>query len=59
LIDRIKRLVAEQRRMDDDEDDRREANRREISRLKWRLANVVRRELGTGPGLQPVVAFSL
>jgi hypothetical protein len=58
LIDRIKRLVAEQRRLDDDEDDRRDANRREISHLKWRLANAVRRELGTGPGLQPVVVSS-
>jgi hypothetical protein len=54
LIDRIKRLVAEQRRLEDDDadDDRRVANRREISRLKWRLANAVKRELSTGPGLQ-------
>jgi hypothetical protein len=57
LIDRIKRLVAEQRRMDDDDgDDRRDANRREISRLKWRLANAVKRELSPGPGLQPALA---
>jgi hypothetical protein len=57
LIDRIKRLVAEQRRMDDDGDDRRDANRREITRLKWRLANAVKRELSPGPGLQPALAF--
>jgi hypothetical protein len=58
LIDRIKRLVAEQRRLDgeDADDDRREANRREISRLKWRLANAVKRELSPGPGLQPALA---
>jgi hypothetical protein len=57
LIDRIKRLVAEQRRMDDDDgDDRRDANRREITRLKWRLANAVKRELSPGPGLQPALA---
>jgi hypothetical protein len=54
LIDRIKRLVAEQRRLDKEGagDDRRDANRREISRLKWRLANAVKRELNPGPGLQ-------
>lgn len=58
LIDRIKRLVAEQRRLDEDDgDDRRDANRREISRLKWRLANAVKRELSPGPGLQPALAF--
>lgn len=58
LIDRIKRLVAEQRRFDEDDgDDRRDANRREISRLKWRLANAVKRELSPGPGLQPALAF--
>jgi hypothetical protein len=58
LIERIKRLVAEQRRLDDtDSDDRRDSNRREISRLKWRLANAVKRELGPGPGLQPALAF--
>jgi hypothetical protein len=58
LIDRIKRLVAEQRRLDDEDpgDDRRDALRREISRLKWRLANVVKRELSPGPGLQPALA---
>jgi hypothetical protein len=59
LIDRIKRLVAEQRRLDDEDagDDRRDANRREISRLKWRLANAVKRELTPGPGLQPALAL--
>jgi hypothetical protein len=53
LIDRIKKLVAEQRRLGDgDSDDRRrDANRREIARLKWRLANVVKRELSPGSGL--------
>jgi hypothetical protein len=58
LIDRIKRLVAEQRRIDDDDsDDRRDSTRREISRLKWRLANAVKRELSPGPGLQPALAL--
>jgi hypothetical protein len=59
LIDRIKRLVAEQRRLDEEDagDDRRDANRREISRLKWRLANAVKRELSPGPGLQPALAL--
>ena len=58
LIDRIRTLVAEQRRLDeDDRDDRGAANRREISRLKWRLANAVKRELSPGPGLRPAVAF--
>jgi hypothetical protein len=59
LIDRIKRLVAEQRRLDADDagDDRRNATRREISRLKWRLANAVKRELSPGPGLQPALAL--
>jgi hypothetical protein len=59
LIDRIKTLVAEQRRLDDEDagDDRRDANRREISRLKWRLANAVKRELTPGPGLQPALAL--
>jgi hypothetical protein len=62
LIDRIKQLVAEQRRLDDDddgEDRRRDANRREIARLKWRLANVVKRELTPGPGLRPSLAVGL
>ncbi|MGH2800221.1 MAG: hypothetical protein ACRDM0_21680 [Thermoleophilaceae bacterium] len=61
LIDRIKKLVAEQRRLDegDSEDRRRDANRREIARLKWRLANVVKRELSPGPGLRFVLALRL
>jgi hypothetical protein len=60
LIDRIKKLVAEQRRLDDDEgeDRRRDANRREIARLKWRLANVVKRELSPGSGLRFAAAFA-
>ena len=60
LIDRIKKLVAEQRRLDEDdgEDRRRHANRREIARLKWRLANVVKRELSPGTGLRFAVAFT-
>jgi hypothetical protein len=59
LIDRIKKLVAEQRRLDksDGEDRRRDANRREIARLKWRLANVVKRELSPGAGLRLALAF--
>jgi hypothetical protein len=58
LIDRIKHLVAEQRRLDEgDSEDRRRANRREIARLKWRLANVVKRELSPGTGLRFVLAF--
>jgi hypothetical protein len=58
LIDRIKKLVAEQRRLDEDEgeDRRRDANRREIARLKWRLANVVKRELSPGGGLRFALA---
>jgi hypothetical protein len=61
LIDRIKKLVAEQRRLDEDdrEDRRRDANRREIARLKWRLANVVKRELSPGPGLRLATALRL
>ena len=61
LIDRIKKLVAEQRRLDDShsEDRRRDANRREIARLKWRLANAVKRELSPGPGLRLAVAVRL
>ena len=60
LIDRIKKLVAEQQRLDDDgEDRRRDANRREIARLKWRLANAVKRELSPGPGLRLAVAARL
>jgi hypothetical protein len=38
LLERLRALVAEDR----------EANRREIERLKWRLANVLKRELGEG-----------
>ena len=59
LIDRIKKLVAEQRRLgdDDSEDRRRDANRREIARLKWRLANAVKRDLSPGTGLRFVLAF--
>jgi hypothetical protein len=58
LIDRLKKLVAEQRRLDEDdgEERRRDANRREIARLKWRLANVVKRELNPGTGLHPALA---
>jgi hypothetical protein len=61
LIERIKKLVAEQRRLDerDDDDRRRDANRREIRRLKWRLANAVKRELSTGPGLSPALASAV
>jgi hypothetical protein len=61
LIDRIKRLVAEQRRLDEDDRDdrRRDAIRREITRLKWRLANAVKRELSPGPGLSPAFAVRL
>jgi hypothetical protein len=62
LIDRIKKLVAEQRRLDEHDredrrrDRRRDRNRREIARLKWRLANVVKRELSPGPGLRFALA---
>ena len=56
LIDRIKKLVAEQRRLGDD-DRRRDANRREIARLKWRLANAVKRELNSGSGLRFLLAY--
>jgi hypothetical protein len=61
LIDRIKQLVAEQRRLDEggSDDRRRDDNRREIARLKWRLANVVKREVSPGPGLRLVGALSL
>jgi hypothetical protein len=49
LIDRIKELVAERRRLAGSAAaDRLEANRLEIERLKQRLANVVRRELVEG-----------
>jgi hypothetical protein len=65
LIDRIKKLVAEQRRLDERDGEgeerrrdqrRRDRNRREIARLKWRLANVVKRELSPGPGLRFALA---
>ena len=61
LIDRIKKLVAEQRRLDDGdgEDRRRDSNRREIARLKWRLANVVKRELSPGTGLRFALGLRL
>jgi hypothetical protein len=61
LIDRIRKLVAEQRRLDerDSDDRRRDANRREIVRLKWRLANVVKRELSPGPGLRLALGLRL
>jgi hypothetical protein len=57
LLDRIRKLVAEQRRHDEDGEDRRrrDARRREIARLKWRLANAVKRELSPGPGLSPMI----
>jgi len=60
LIDRLKNLVAEQRRLDEDdsEDRRRDANRRDIARLKWRLANVVKQELNPGTGLRFLQAFA-
>lgn len=46
LIDRIKKLVAEQRRLENAGGGARlEAVRREIARLQLQLANVVRREL--------------
>jgi hypothetical protein len=59
LINRIKELIAEQRRSGegDGEDRRRDANHREIARLKWRLANVVKRELSSGAGLRFALAF--
>jgi hypothetical protein len=61
LIERIRKLVAEQRRLDEDdsEDRRRDANRREIARLKWRLANVVKRELSPGTGLRLALGLRL
>jgi hypothetical protein len=46
LIDRIRSLVAEKRRLDGSSScGRREAIRLEIERLQERLANLVRREL--------------
>jgi hypothetical protein len=60
LIDRIKKLVSEQQRLNDGdgEDRRRDANRREIVRLKWRLANAVKRELSPGTGLRFLQAYA-
>jgi hypothetical protein len=49
LLDRIRRLVAEQERLDGTGNrERREANRREIARLQSRLANVMRHRLSEG-----------
>lgn len=49
LLDRIRKLVAEQERLARSaRRDRLEANRREVARLKTRLAHVIRRELGEG-----------
>ena len=45
LIDRIKQLVAEQRRLDQADGRRQESLRREIARLHAQLAHVVKREL--------------
>jgi hypothetical protein len=45
LIDRIRSLVAEKRRLDGSSSRRRGAIRLEIERLQERLANLVRREL--------------
>ncbi len=45
LIDRIKQLVAEQRRLDQADDRKKESLRREIARLHVQLAHVVKREL--------------
>ena len=46
MIDRIRKLVAKQRRLDEDpESEPREANRREIARLQLRLAAVVKSRL--------------
>jgi hypothetical protein len=49
LLDRIRRLVAEQERLaGSGSRERREANRREIARLQSRLADVMRHRLGEG-----------
>jgi hypothetical protein len=46
LVERIRALVAEQRRLEKSGDaDRLDSRRRQIARLKSRLADVVRREL--------------
>jgi hypothetical protein len=48
LIDRIKSLLAEQRRREDGQESARsEAKQREIDRLRERLANAVKRQLGS------------
>jgi hypothetical protein len=49
LLDRIRRLVAEQERLAGNGNrERREANRREIARLQSRLADVMRHRLSEG-----------
>ena len=49
LLDRIRRLVAEQERLAGSGNrERREANRREIARLQSRLADVMRHRLSEG-----------
>jgi hypothetical protein len=49
LLDRIRRLVAEQERLAGrGSRERREANRREIARLQSRLADVMRHRLSEG-----------
>ena len=49
LLDRIRRLVAEQKRLaGKGSRERREANRREIARLQSRLAAVMRHRLSEG-----------
>jgi hypothetical protein len=49
LLDRIRRLVAEQERLAGRSNrERREANRREIARLQARLAEVMRHRLSEG-----------
>jgi len=60
LIDRLKNLVAEQRRLDEDdsEDRRRDANRRDIARLKWRQGAKAWRKLNPGTGLRFLQAFA-
>jgi hypothetical protein len=48
LIDRIKTLVAEQQRIGDSpENGLSQAKRRELDRLRERLANAVKRRLGS------------
>jgi hypothetical protein len=49
LLDRIRRLVAEQERLAGTANrERREANRREIARLQMRLAQATKRQLSEG-----------